>query len=158
MNRIWVDIESGTYGDAENIRIIDIPEDHTELLQAFDEATDRVRAQMAEAFGVRPGSRTQYSYGYSPRTRIDARRTRITMQNFDDVILATREEAEKVLEGMNEIVAQYHCVSVSDFKALIGLQPSHMDEKVGWTSVQDVEIKQVRDGYVMQFPKPEPID
>lgn len=148
IHRIWVDIESGTYGDADNIRIIDIPEDQTELLQAFDDATDRVRTQMAETFGVKPGSRTQYPYSY-------ARRTRITMQNFDDVILATREEAEKVLEAMNEIVANYHCVSVSDFKTLLGLQTSHMDEKVGWTSVQDVKIKQVRDGYVMEFPSPE---
>lgn len=148
MHRIWVDIESGTYGDAENIRIIDVPENHTELLQAFDETTDRVRAQIAEAFGVKPGSKSQYSYAYTPRTRI-------TMQNFDDVILSTREEAEKVLEAMNDVVAQYNCVSVSDFKAFIGLQPNYMDNKVGWTSVQDVKIKQVRDGYILQFPQPE---
>ncbi|MET0786303.1 MAG: hypothetical protein ABWY25_06315 [Paenisporosarcina sp.] len=78
-------------------------------------------------------------------------------QERDDIILARREDAELVVERLIDIVNQYDVASLADLYDLLGQQSSHVDNKWGWTYLNNVEIRQVRDGYLINLPDLEPI-
>lgn len=92
--------------------------------------------------------------GAAVRRPINEPRAKHERENF---ILSSRQEAELVLERMNDIIDSYEVVSVADLNELVGLPTSHIDNKWGWTYVGDVDIRQVREGYLIDFPLPEPI-
>lgn len=79
-------------------------------------------------------------------------------QDMDDIILATRVEAETVLDRMYDLLREYEMVSVSDLHSLLGLSSSYTDQKWGWTNLQSCDIRRVRDGYVLILPKTIPLD
>jgi len=79
-------------------------------------------------------------------------------QQMDDIILATRVEAETVLDRMYDLLRDYEMVSVSDLYSLLGLSSSYTDQKWGWTNLQSCDIRRVRDGYVLILPKTVPLD
>ena len=69
--------------------------------------------------------------------------------------MATREDAEMVLERLTDIIDQYDETSVGDLNDLIGIQGSHVDNKWGWTYLGDTQIRQVREGFLIDLPQPE---
>jgi len=75
----------------------------------------------------------------------------------DDIILGNRDEADLVLERMQDILNQYDIVSVADLKELVGLPASYIDNAWGWTFLGDVQIRQIREGYLLDLPSSEPI-
>jgi len=75
----------------------------------------------------------------------------------DDFILSSREEAELVVERMQDIIDNYEVVSVGDLNDLVGLPTTYMDNKWGWTYIGDVQIRQIREGYLIDLPSAEPI-
>lgn len=83
-----------------------------------------------------------------------------TRRGFDlgDVILDTRQEANDVLNRMEELIDSYRKVSVGDLYDLLGKSCDYTANNYGWTSVRAAEVIRVRDGYLIKFPKPMPID
>lgn len=75
----------------------------------------------------------------------------------DDLVLATREEAETVLEHLIDVLDKYGVASLADLYDLTGLPSSHIDNKWGWTFLNNTEIRQVRDGYLLDLPPVEEI-
>lgn len=75
----------------------------------------------------------------------------------NDFILSSREEAELVLERMNDIIDTYSVASVADLNDLVGLPTTHVDNKWGWSQLGNVQIRQIREGYLIDFPSTEPI-
>lgn len=73
------------------------------------------------------------------------------------ILVETREEAELVLESLQDIVSQYDVASVADLNDLIGAEPNHVDNKWGWVFLHESKIYQVRDGFNLELPAPEPI-
>ena len=73
------------------------------------------------------------------------------------MILASREEAELVLERLLDIISKYEVASLADLYDLTGLPSSHVDNKWGWTYLNNTEIRQVRDGYLLDLPPLEEI-
>jgi hypothetical protein len=86
------------------------------------------------------------------------RDARTQQRSRDDIVLTTREEAEIVLERMNDIIDTYDVVSVADLNDLVGLTGSHVDNKWGWVYLGDVQIQQIREGYLLNLPAAEPIN
>lgn len=82
---------------------------------------------------------------------------RAARRGRDDLILSSREEAELVLERMNDILDTYEVASVADLNDLIGEPTSHVDNKWGWVGLHDVQIRQIREGYLLDLPPAEPI-
>ena len=74
-----------------------------------------------------------------------------------DIIIASREEAELVLERLIDITDKYEIASMADFYELLGLPNTFIDNKWGWSSLRHVEVHQVREGYLIDLPNPEPI-
>lgn len=70
----------------------------------------------------------------------------------EDVIVASREDADMVVERLTDIVDSYDVVSMADLYELLGLPSSHIDNKWGWTNLSSIEVRQVREGYRISFP------
>ncbi len=88
----------------------------------------------------------------SPDPRVHTPRLR---QN--EFIISNKEEAEQVLESMKDIVDQYEIASVADLNQAVGLPFSPVDTKWGWTNLSGTAITQIREGFLINFPPPEPI-
>lgn len=77
----------------------------------------------------------------------------VRMQDIDDILLATRVEAETVVDRMYDLLRDYETVSVADLYSLIGWTPQYTHQKWGWTDLQGTDVRRVRDGYILILPK-----
>jgi hypothetical protein len=105
-------------------------------------------------------SYNRYSASREPQRdepRSMSRRGR-TMHDFNEIILATRVEAEEVLDRLFDILNKYQTVSVSDLYELVGITANFTDEKWGWTELRGSQVAKVRNGYLLDLPRPEPLD
>lgn len=110
----------------------------------------RPRTQYHNPFG-----RTIYDVRERERLHLPdqpPRPQRVNRRDANDIILADRGEAELVLERLIDVINQYEVASLADLYDLLGLPSSHVDNKWGWTYLSNVEIRQVRDGYLLELP------
>jgi len=70
----------------------------------------------------------------------------------NEIILAQREDAELVVERLIDIIDKYDVASLADLYDLLGWPTTPIDNKWGWTFLKNVEIRQVRDGYLIDLP------
>lgn len=114
----------------------------------------------------RPGSTNYTPYnrvGSGPigsrrdEPRIPSRRNR-ALHNFDEFILETRAEAHEVLDRLNYRIDQYEVATVADLYDLLGQTGEYTDAKWGWTDLRYADISRISNGYVLDLPRPEPID
>jgi hypothetical protein len=56
---------------------------------------------------------------------------------------------------MDQLIEKYETVSVADLYELLGVTSSYTDEKWGWVDLREATIRRVRDGYLLDLPKPE---
>lgn len=111
------------------------------------------------------GSRNRVNYShpmdrFSPISRnvgfLPEQQARVTRRHdVNDLVLATREEAEIVVERLGDIIDRYESASVADLKDLVGLPTSFVDNGWGWVSVNNITIRQTRDGFVLNLPNVE---
>ena len=78
-------------------------------------------------------------------------------RDTNELILASREEAEQVLERLIDIIDKYGVASLADLYDLTGLPTSPIDNKWGWSDLRTTEIRQVRDGFLLDLPQAEEI-
>lgn len=87
--------------------------------------------------------------------RMISRRSR-TRQDFAEIVIDSRREADEVLEQMYEFLSRFGVVYVADLYALTGIQGSHVDYKWGWTSLQGSKVARMRDGrFLLDIPEPD---
>jgi hypothetical protein len=79
-------------------------------------------------------------------------RSRVNRHDIGDIIIADRNEAELVLERMVDVIEKYDVVSLADFYELLGEPVNHIDHKWGWTSLRGAQIRQIRQGYLIDPP------
>lgn len=113
--------------------------------------------------GPGPTNYTQYSgRGNNPigRQGMQDRRPNatVTTQSIDDILLATRIEAETVVDRMFDLLRDYESVSVADLHSLLGWSSQFTDQKWGWIDLQGAGVRRVREGYVLALPKTVPLD
>lgn len=78
---------------------------------------------------------------------------------YDNIVFTSRGDAEAVLSTMDDILDQYGIVSVSDLYEAADVDTDNYTlNKIGWTSIRSADIVRVRDGWMIKFPKPAPID
>lgn len=87
-----------------------------------------------------------------------SRRGRAT-HDFDEFIFESRVQADEVLAQMHVLLEKYEVVSVADFFNLVGETPTYQDRKWGWFDLFGTSTQRVgRGGYLLNLPRPEPID
>lgn len=92
-----------------------------------------------------------------PRATALSQRARAT-HDFDEIILATRAEAEEVIGRLFDIVSKYEAATVADLYELLGISSKFTDDRWGWTDIRGAGVTRVRSGYLLDLPKPEPLD
>lgn len=92
-----------------------------------------------------------------PSQPTPARRPITQPSAFDigEVILGTKHEAQVVVDQLYERIRDYDCATVANLNELIGEMSSITDHKWGWTDLEGLEIKRVREGYLIILPDPE---
>lgn len=78
-------------------------------------------------------------------------------QDSGEIIFVSRDEADRVAERLTDIVDKYEVASVADLHGLVGLPANYVDNKWGWSSLRGVDIRQVREGFLLDLPPVEPI-
>lgn len=105
----------------------------------------------------RMGGRSYISYGNyssgSPAVRRDTISQASARRDIDDIILASRGEAEEVLSNLVDLTLDYGRAAVSDLYYMVGLQSTHTDQKWGWKDLSSAYVERVRDGYRIKLPK-----
>ncbi len=71
----------------------------------------------------------------------------------DDIVIASRADAEQVLDEMYELLDQYKQVTVADFYDMVGISSEFTDHKFGWTDLRGARVTRVRDGYRIELPR-----
>lgn len=109
-------------------------------------------------------SHVNYNNRYSSSDRRDrderpqlSRRAR-TLHDFDEIILPHRVDAEEVIDALFELLSKYEVATVGNLYDLVGVSSNFTDEKYGWTDLRGARVERVRNGYLLDLPRPEPID
>lgn len=92
------------------------------------------------------------------RSRHELSRRARASHDFDEIILATRVEADEVIDRLFDLVSKYETATVADLYDLVGISGSYTDDKWGWTDLRGAGVTRVRSGYLLDLPKPEPLD
>ena len=74
--------------------------------------------------------------------------------DFDEIVLASRTEAEEVIDRLFDLVSRYEAATVADLYELTGLSSTHSDHKWGWTDLRGATVSRTR----LDLPEPEPLD
>lgn len=85
----------------------------------------------------------------SPRTQ----KHRKTPQSYNNIIFDSREDAEDVLDGLQQILDKYNNVSIGDFNDITGIIGSFTDHKYGWKDLSGASVTRSLDGYVLNLPR-----
>jgi len=112
--------------------------------------------------GMRPPSGPQGHIAYNrmggapnPRAPQISQQSR-ARNNFDEIVLDSRTEAEEVLERLFELTSKYEAATLADLYALVGIDARHTDYKWGWRSLEGAHVSRIRTGgYLLDLPDPE---
>ena len=85
-------------------------------------------------------------------------RTGRARHDFDEIVLETRGEAEEVLSHLVDLTIDYNQATVADLYDLVGISSNFTDNKYGWTDLRGVAPRRVRDGYLLDLPRAQPLD
>ena len=129
----------------------------------FGDSVPRTRRRSSS--GSTPATMTNYrQFSVTPsegRREEPRARSRRMSQSTDigEIVLATRVEAEALMDAIFSQMDKYELVTVADLKDFAGISSTHTDEKWGWIYLDDrsVSVRRVREGFVVILPDPEPI-
>ena len=74
--------------------------------------------------------------------------------NYQDLVLPSQEAAEVVLANLFELLNQYRVIAIGDLNDLVGKTSTPSDNSYGWTSLDGARISKVRDGFLLELPRP----
>ena len=118
----------------------------------------------AGARRMKTGERTPYRSFYGNekdrnKSNIGSARTR-SVYDYDDIILETKSEAEKVLDQLEDIIENYGMASVADLYQSAGIRNYPFTcNNYGWTDIRSADSVRLRDGsYMLKLPKALPLD
>lgn len=77
--------------------------------------------------------------------------------SYNNIVLESPEDAMAVLNELRELIADYGIASVQDLYINLGLECDHTANKFGWDDLSTADFVKVPDGYLLRFPKVNPI-
>lgn len=92
-----------------------------------------------------------------PRTLSPSRRARAN-HDFGEIVLETRAEGIEVIDSLFELISKYEVATVSDLYDMVNVDSDFTDNRYGWVDLRGADVVRVRDGYLLNLPRPEPID
>ena len=144
-----------------------IPSAKEMVEEAFGQGISRIlwgedRAHISRKASRNGSGRVNYSGAFSNSTRPSIRDEVPTVRrktaDYEEIILATRIEAEDVMDRMYDLLEAYDVVSVQDLYQLVGIVGNHQDQKWGWFSLKGLQARRIKGGYLLDVPAPEFLD
>lgn len=105
----------------------------------------------------RAGTRFSYERAYDNNRARTAGASQGEVFTFDQVVVPTREDAQAVVDQMNELVLQYGCARVSDLYATVGISAPFTYNNWGWYDVHTATWRASREGFIIVMPTAVPI-
>jgi hypothetical protein len=140
----------------------------TEIIQTTVERMlfgDRARP------GRRPGTMGQshtpynrYAQSSSPNTWQSRGRPGVTTRTvtptsgYEEIILATLPEANEVIDQMFTLCEKFNQVTLRDLHDLVGVESNFAQDRWGWTDIRGLRATRIREGYLIDLPKPIALD
>lgn len=94
-----------------------------------------------------------------PRDRYNSSAPRTSSRfDYENIVFASRVDAEAIIEQMNDIISSYGFVTVADLYDMADLSHPYTSNDYGWASIVSAAVIHVRDGWVIKLPKARPID
>lgn len=99
-----------------------------------------------------------YNKYSTPSYKQEESRGRSTRQNgsyyFDVPIFESRGEAEEVLSNLVDLIEDFGQARISELYDMCGITGQFTDEYWGWLNLSQASVKRVRDGYMLELPRP----
>ena len=131
----------------------------------YGESRGRSARTNYNSVGSTLASRVNYNrpgFMQDPRERQQepSSRTVTTRGNvsINDIILASRVEADEVISRMQSLTIQYGRATVADLFDLVGVTGQYTDEKFGWLNMDGARPHRTRNGYLLDLPNPVQLD
>lgn len=107
--------------------------------------------------------KTSYSSYYDSPVRRRVVSSARRRPDLDMITYDTRKEAEDVRSLIFQHLDDYQIMTVANVYELSGIDPKEIPytaEKLGWISdtINKIDISRVRDGYVLELPRPKELD
>lgn len=123
----------------------------------------------SQSYRYRDSRRSQperYSYAGYYREPRDTRnrdydKPSYNTPTYDEIYLKTRGEAELVISELEDTLKKYKQVTVADLYQAVNITGNYTDNYYGWCDLEygkNVFIRNTRDGYLLDLPKPIPIE
>lgn len=106
---------------------------HVEKLEEENETKDRT-----SILAVIPKRSGRYPWGKSYR--------------YDNLIYHSKDDAERVISDMQNIIKMYGRVTIADYYYLNDRRCNFKDDDYGWTDLEGTTITNVKSGYSIEFP------
>lgn len=149
-------------GDVSNVKSyvfmdVFVPAVKDLVYKILVDSADMILFGGSSASKSKSSSKPSYrSYYENKSDRRDSRPATKSRIDYDDIIYPTRRDAEAVLDEMSDAIDKYQLVTVLDMYDAAGLggEAPYTADKFGWTNLRNAEVKRVRDGYIIDLPKP----
>lgn len=103
------------------------------------------------------GSRVSYTKFYDRDSDTRYRNNR-SNYSYNDVVVPTKADGERILDVLDDTIATYGCASVADFYDAVGVSTQYTDNNYGWTSIASARVVPVTDGWRIDLPRAMPIN
>ena len=140
-----------------------VPAAKSMITDMFKEGIERVMwgdSGPRRTTGVSPTMRiatTNYTRYAAPAIKSGARelssRAR-SAHDFEEIVLDTREEAANVIDKINDLIEEYEVATVADLYDLAGYTSEFTDQKWGWTDIRGAQVRRIREGFLIELPRP----
>lgn len=73
--------------------------------------------------------------------------------DYQNIILRNRADAERIVDEMCKRIDEFEACSVADFFDLLDLTSQYVDNNWGWTDENDIKIRRVSSGFLIDVPE-----
>jgi len=114
--------------------------------------------------GVRRNEhRSYYNYSTSYRSNTRDRNRDYSYRNrrsnsIEDIVCEEKRDADEVIDQLLDLIDRYGQASVADLYDLVGIPSSSTDWNWGWFNLSTATTRRVSGGYLIDLPKPQPLD
>jgi hypothetical protein len=77
---------------------------------------------------------------------------------WENLVFDNRGDAEAVIDALVAAIEQFQVVALSDLYEMIGHTGKYTDEKYGWDTMVGAHVARVRDGFLLELPRPKFLD
>lgn len=112
-------------------------------------------SNMVQGTVLRAGGTQYHQISSLPAGAVTPASQQVTSSgNYQDLVCPTQQEAELLLSNLYDTLNQYRVVAVGDLYEMARIKPNPSDNAFGWYSLDGARISKVRDGYLLELPRP----